>query len=303
MLSSEVLLASRLTVHDVNSNRFVQAAVEQLDGWLDAMALVDTAQAAVLNTLPPVAECPVELDPFLTGKVEEEWIDARLRRSAELARREQRQTTLRDLMHEAQMRAETIIVTKIDDVLAALNCELENQLADAARIVDKLGPVRTAGQAIEADVAPAWKALTKLSGDYELLRAGQELVMTQCASQAWRSAGSWGGREAPASTAYLRNIDELWPDWRNPGQGTKRVTRLDGQPHRYEPWPTDPVELLAWLVTSEAQPWIPTRKQLAELHEERRRRRNPNPKPSNQPGPLLNRTPKSRGRFLGVPLG
>lgn len=47
---------------------------------------------------------------------------------------------------------------------------------------------------------------------------------------------------------------------------------------RYEPWPSDPVQLMLWLVRSPADPWVPTPAQLEKLRTERTARANPMPK-------------------------
>lgn len=55
---------------------------------------------------------------------------------------------------------------------------------------------------------------------------------------------------SPSDDAYshfgqLRNMDQIWPD---------RGNWTDGR----APWPEDPIARMAWLVTSEADPWMPT---------------------------------------------
>lgn len=285
-----------LTIFDVSANAYVQAAVESLDGYMDAMALVDAAQKALDN--PPTApDVPAKLDPFVSGKIEEAWIDAKLSRRAELARLEQRRAALQDFRHEAQRRAESLVATKLDTILGALNGELTKLLVEASKAAEQLGGARTAAEAVAANAAPAWKKLTALADDYERLRAGQQTVTMGLALGYWQSHD---GRESHASDNYLANLDEVFPDWRDPGRGSGRVVHVDGRVHRYEPWPIDPVERLVWLVTSQAQPWIPTRAELDALYAERRRRRNPNPKPSTQPGPMLNKTPAPQYRRARV---
>jgi hypothetical protein len=134
----------------------------------------------------------------------------------------------------------------------------------------------TAEQAIAKDRAPAWKRLTELAGDYSTLRVAQRALMSGRTDLVTSSRSSNGGEDT-ASDLVLQNLDDLWPSWRNPGQ-TERVINVSGEPHRYEPWPAEPAQLLLWLVTSTAQPWVPTIPQLERLWDRRRNLANPNPR-------------------------
>jgi hypothetical protein len=70
---------------------------------------------------------------------------------------------------------------------------------------------------------------------------------------------------------YLRNLDALWPNWRQHGLKTETINLSSrATPARDEPWPGDSgPELLAWLINSDAEPWLPTTRQLREFFDER----------------------------------
>lgn len=97
------------------------------------------------------------------------------------------------------------------------------------------------------------------------------------------------GGEEHATDLYLSNLDDVWPHWKAPGGGPQQIN-LDGTRPRYEPWPDELHQLLLWLATSKAEPWIPTLPELEKLWQQRKNRANPNP--TKVPGirrPPLNR--------------
>ena len=59
-----------------------------------------------------------------------------------------------------------------------------------------------------------------------------------------------------ATDTTLRNLDQIFPAWREPD--TTHTTLSDAPQADPRPWPQDPISQLVWLATSEAQPWVPT---------------------------------------------
>ena len=69
-------------------------------------------------------------------------------------------------------------------------------------------------------------------------------------------------------------LENIFPDWRDK---SSRLIMISGEEPDPRPWPLDPIEQLVWFSSSDAQVWIPTRRQLDQLHADRQRRRNPTP--------------------------
>ena len=92
-----------------------------------------------------------------------------------------------------------------------------------------------------------------------------------------------------ASDLQLANVDEVLPGWNRPDNRAALSFRELGD---RRPWPIhDPIEQLVWLVTSDAEPWLPTTKDLAKLRAKRQARRTkagPKPQPSRAEPGLLN---------------
>lgn len=81
-----------------------------------------------------------------------------------------------------------------------------------------------------------------------------------------REAGSRG--DDWTSLSRIRNLDELWPHWRNPGLAQR--VNIDGTKDRAEPWPNDQTQRLLWFRRHGAQLWIPRLTELDALFRELR---------------------------------
>jgi hypothetical protein len=277
-----------------SGNRYLAKIMEQLPHHhREALAIAAQAQQK-LTELTPVADVPPELDPLATGNISDDWIDAQLNHFDQRKRLERLRNLLVDLKQRAEGHATAVLEASTDFILTALHEELTEVLNNAGQVAGQLDGVANAEQAIAADLGPAWKRLSVLADDYDQLRAAQQTVMLRNAFEYFRSAQPADGGEDIASDLHLRNLDQIWPSWRTPGQGIERVIKIDGTAHRYEPWPPDKTEQLLWLVTSNAEPWIPTTTQLDELWRRRRQRMNPNPKPLGTQRELINKTPTHR---------
>jgi hypothetical protein len=278
-------------------NRYLDKLIDELPGYAGALAVAEQAQQA-LDALKPAAEIPAKLDPFRRAGVTDEWIDAKINHSAEAQRIEQRRNILIELKRQALGGAEAIFHSNTNTMLSRLHKELTARLNQASKVADQLDGARSAKEAIANNVGPQWKKLTDLADDYAVLREAQNTIMLCSAFEYLRGAQPTGGGEDHASDLYLSNLDDIWPQWRTPGQGGERVIHIDGSGHRYEPWPTEQTELLLWLVTSDARPWIPTTAQLDELGKHRRQRGNPEPQRINASSSLLNKALTTPDRIV-----
>lgn len=260
----------------MNENQYLRAALAGLPGYTEAIELARQADAMSkeLHAPQPV---PSHLDPLTVGAITDEWIDATLAHAAAVAATGHRHAILTDLKQRASGAARTRLVQGVDALLAALHADLKLLLAEAAQSVAHFDGAATADAAIANDAGAHWKRLTELAADYDQLRDAQRQVMRNApADIAVGARRSDGTGEDHASDLYLANLDEIWPDWRNPNY--RRNVRIDGSVERLEPWPTDSTALLVWLVTSTAVPWVPTTKELDRLNVDRRAKANPMPK-------------------------
>lgn len=227
-----------------------------------------------------------ELDPFALGELHEEWVDALIDRKDLQDRLQRRRAILTELRNSAEARASAAASSINAQVLAGLHNELMKLLDEADELAGHLGGVDSAEAAIALDRGPAWKRLTQLADDYAVLRGAQRARMS--ADLIMRSRPAQGGEEH-ASDLYIRNLDEIWPEWRTGGAANGvSINHVGGAAHRYEPWPADPVKLLLWLATSQAEAWVPTAAELHRHWTDRQKRANPMPAPTPE-------RPKRRG--------
>lgn len=237
-------------------------------------ALQVAAQAQrMISDLPGLPEVDDQLAPLTAGKILDSWVDQVVTRKTAEPVREIRRNVLLSVLNDARSRSSYMYQEQRDGFLAALHGELQNLLGEAEQVVVDLAGVTSATEAVANDVAPQWKRLIALTEDYQTLREHQMRhvdVMTQ-----FEIRPQDGGEEDHASDLYLKNLDDIWPMWRTPSKQASRIIHVDGTKPRLEPWPSEPTELLRWLVTSTAQPWIPTSSQLQQHLADRRARMNP----------------------------
>lgn len=244
----------------------LQFAVAALPGYREALAEVQAADEW-LKTAPQLPA----VDPALAEHITDAWIDAERARDTAIAEYEARQKIVQARRERAVSRAQSIFVGGVDLILGSLQNDLTALLKRVAKVVPELGGATTAEQAIAADAGATWKRITELADAYAELRSAQEFVMLRGSVSLWQSSTPQFPGEDHANQAFIRNIDDLWPNWRQPGLSRRRMDLSDNVKRaRDEPWPADRgPELMIWLVTSDAEPWIPTGKQLRELWAER----------------------------------
>jgi hypothetical protein len=252
------------------------------------------AEAQKLMSAPPALPEPQD-DPFATGEVSEQWITALIDRKDQQDRLQRRRAILLELIESARARSAAAAAEVRDQILHGYDRELRSLLSDVEAVAEELGGVDSAEDAVAADRAPQWKRLRELADDYGVLRMAQRKLMDPEAVT--RSQPTNGGEE-PASDLHIRNLDDVWPEWRSGGarDGVTVSNFGGGGEHRYEPWPADPVRFLLWLVTSEVQAWVPTHEQLRRLWADRQ-----DPMPTRESaGPVQRTDPFNR---LATPIG
>lgn len=272
------------------TNPFLAKQLDRLNRYNEFLDLADEAQDR-LNTLQQVEPLPAEFNPLQTGRISDEWVDAVLDHTERVARQDLLFRTLSELRRDANANAKSIYLNNTDTMLAGLHDDLQDMLREVDALAADLDGADTAQAALAADKGTAWRRLTALVDDYRTLRLAQSSLMSNHMDYVTSARPAAGGEE-PASDLHIANLDDLWPNWSKPG-GPQRIN-VDGGKHRYEPWPTDPVQFLLWLATSNAEAWIPTRRELDSLNHERLQKANPNPTTVNgiiTDKKYLNRTP------------
>lgn len=244
----------------------LQIGVAALPGYREALAEAEAAD----HWLKTAPQLPA-VDPALAEHITDAWIDAERARETAIADYEARRRIVQSRRERAASRAQSIFIGGVDLILGSLQNDLTALLERVTQALPELGGATTAEQAIAADAGAAWKQLTALADDYDALRQAQTFVMIRGSVSLWQSSTPQFPGEDHANEAFIRNIAELWSNWRQPGLNRSRIDLSDNVTRgRDEPWPADHgPELLIWLVNSDAQPWIPTGKQLRELWAER----------------------------------
>lgn len=248
------------------------------------LATLYTAQSASIDKLG-------DLHPFQAGAVTDEWIQAVVRDQSDREHRTAAINLLKRFIAEADNRAQ-LAQPDTNKVLAEYHKRLTELLAAAADVVAELGSADTPTKAIAADLGPQWKRLALLADDYELLRKAQFDLMT---TDVIHNARPQLGGDDRVNDLTVRNLDEIWPTWRQPNRTPGRTIHVHSdRVDRLEPWPEDRLKLLIWLVTSDAKPWIPTVPKLRSLWRTRSDRINGTAKPLGQrpnrvpiPGPTV----------------
>ncbi|WP_322857763.1 hypothetical protein [Mycobacterium shigaense] len=238
-----------------------------------------------VSTLALPKQVDAELDPIDCGNISDEWLTQTIEYTQATETWDKQRIALLALMRDARNRAQTLRQNAVPKILGALDEELRRLLIEVQTVSDALGDADTAQAAVANDAGPQWKRLAELADDYAELRAAQHQLMSP--EIVFSAKADFG--EEHASDLYLKNLDDIWPAWRNPDTSNERVVNVNGAQHRSEPWPTDPTELLLWLVRSNAQPWIPNEQQLQRLRSDRAARANPTPKVIHGRTDLVNR--------------
>lgn len=241
-------------------NPALRAALADLPGFTDAEAAVERVVQASRN-LPEAqfSDPTVALGDNLRTLVESgQPLPADLARHAADAQAQQSaalliQQALTGLVQEFSERQDSLLRANADPLLRHLNGQLSTLVADLVDPLAKLGAADTAEDAVAAGVGDEWRRLGDSYGRYQAIRAAQSMIHRHLI----------GERDSLHEHAALigNTLDMFgdWPAWHSHGF---LVDQHGAQKVLAAPWP-DPSSLgyLRWLVTSDAQPWVPTRAQ------------------------------------------
>lgn len=209
-------------------------------GAVDALAAPDNGPTlnrtrgeyhqALVSAIDAGAELP---DPIVLAEAE-----ARDRALAE------RRRLLVDLAEAAQSSVVAGVQAQADELIVDhLRPALDEALEGAGAVADKLGAtLPTTDELLNGTDAnrKAYKTLRALAGRYRALRSAQSLVVAVSGKPKDDTGGLF---------VELRNLPDVWP-----GRRAIAVNPAAAAP----PWPDDELGRLLWLVTSDAEPWMPT---------------------------------------------
>jgi hypothetical protein len=243
-------------------NKFATPIVESLDGYADSVAEAQ-AIGEYLKTLPVIFTAPIT-----PGPLDDKWQAAEDKRDADIERRERWRNRALGRQQAAIRAANALLHNNLDHLLNRLHLHLVDVLLTATPDMTALvtAGVDNADQAIEHELVAEWARLQQSTWhDYELLRSSQEFLMLNIASDTiWRTATPSFDGEPPASLLWLKNLPELWTDWRERGR-TRPTFTIQGDPPRPEPWPRpNGPEFLLWAFKAGAQHWIPATREFRE---------------------------------------
>lgn len=251
---------------DLRTNKYLAAAVADLDGFDHARTVAAEARALLRQVEEPQ---PIA-DPLDSGELPTmEWArrDVDYRAAAEQAQK--LRTRLDHLAIEAESRASGIVSGASNDLLSRFDTELQSLMDQAAELASELDGARTAAESIDRGprAVDAWRKLTEGAASVAELRSAQMRIMLALHTDRVAPSRSNYSDDPLASDLVLSNLDEVWPGWRQPPPN--RIDLSGGPGPRLEPWPTDAAEQLVWLATGPAKPWCPTITRLDKLHQKR----------------------------------
>jgi hypothetical protein len=249
-------------------NEYFRKALNANPSYPAAVALRDRAQQA-RDELPAV-QWP---DPPGTEDDLGAWLDAVAEADAAERARTAKIVALTQLLGRCDGDISMCVLGDPDGVLESLSRDFEALMTEVDAAVQRLGDARTPAEVIANNASAAWNELGVLRRSYDALRVAQSAVMASAAPDAVQASRLLHLDDPLASDAMIANLDDVFPTWRQ-----SQPRHMDGALNDLRPWPVDDYTAeLVWLSASDAEPWIPTVKQLEQLQAERRHRMNPNP--------------------------
>ncbi len=255
----------------------IMRALESAPGFNEAITVALRAEVLLAEIEQQSESTSVQdLDAIISeGQIPDSWLESvgTNHLKAEIAERKLR--LIRELQSRAAARLESVAMESRDAILSQLNSQLQVVLTHIEATIAELGEASNMAEAVEAGTAGAWRTLTQLRGEYNLLRSSQNTVMAEvrgsmAISQCFRS------RDERASETFIRNLDDIWPEWSLPldSVGQSIVPGVDpalvmDRGKDSQPWPENQDEFMVWAVRNNVELWIPTIAQLRELSETR----------------------------------
>lgn len=250
-----------LVMQRCGQNRFYKLAVETPE-YLRVIELRDKATRtraeigpAPTVPLPPTADCV------------DEWLEAKARIRKYTRDTDDEAKDLDSLITHCDMmiRAQTV---NVDPLVTALATKLPSVMAGIEDAVNRLDGAHTPTDALVAGKGDVWHELhTEHVPEWDAFWQAFDWITSE--HQLYHHARSqYLFDDELASRARIRNIDSIFPSWREPAPDTAIMGWNSSDPR---PWPADRVGQLVWVVTSGAEVWAPTPRQLREQQQPRER--------------------------------
>lgn len=212
---------------------------------------------------------------------------------------EAKRRALMSLRGEVDNRLSSLLTVHGDAILGSLASDFAALMDEVESVATELNRATTASEAIARNAEDAWRKLPDLRDRYDRIRSAQQtVVLVAFDPQLLATSRSHHIEDELASDLHVANLDQVLPGWKGPD--TRAATTL-GELGDRRPWPIDdPVTQLIWLVTSDAEPWLPTAADLRALRAKRqavRTKTGPPPQPTRETPGLLNKPIASRNRI------
>ncbi len=284
-MTAPVPANAALVMSRTESNGFYQRAVVT-SAFAEAIALRSKAMQWQAELTPvPQPAMPTRVDDDLDA-----WLEDVAQADAVERVRAAKYAALASLVKKCEAQVQGIVYQR-DRQLASLARDLDAIMGTVAEVVDRLDGARNTGEVIDRGVADVWRELAPLRAEYDAVRQAQDWIMV--GDHRVQHCRSEYLEDELATDLAIANLDRVFPDWKHAPQN--QALRRWGGPPDPRPWPADPVEQLVWLVTSGAEAWVPTIRQLDELKQQRLDgRRHPDGQRESQPAPqILNEAPRA----------
>lgn len=251
------------TKHPIERSRHprLQALLDEVPGYAVAAEIAKRALAQIRD-LDDAGAAPAAR-PETLADLTDNWMATEVQRRIDATAAAAKRQALLDLAAVATDEA-TMLANDAaeEDLLVALAGQLEDVITAVRDTLDRLDNATTAQQAIDRGTTDAWSKLTDLRRTYDDIRNAADIVYS---TQHADLAGHARSEEPDAEASALRwmNLDQIAPDW--------RISQRTGRGTTHIPWPSEPVEALAWLLREGGLPWIPTPREAREHLDTRER--------------------------------
>ncbi|MFJ9371386.1 hypothetical protein ACIRRA_44275 [Nocardia sp. NPDC101769] len=251
-------------------------ALESVAGFSEAVQVADQAEEmlAELEQAPPLQT--IDLDSIISdGKIPDSLLASVGESHLKTEIVSQKIRILRELRAKAAYRIESIASNGRDEILSNLDSQMQAVVSGIKSAVEALGDASNMTEAVEAGTADAWRNLTQLRGEYNLLRGSQSKVLVEVLGSI-RVTKSTRTSDERASELHIRNLDDVWPEWATPVDPATYTTTPGVDADHFmnrgfdsQPWPADTDEFLVWAARNGVAMWIPTTAQVRELADTR----------------------------------
>ncbi len=231
-----------------------------------------------------------------TGEMPQDFATWRTEFNVAQQRFDDERNALQALRNQAAATCQGTLSEQTPQILSHLHRQLCALIDRARPAAEQLAGITEAEEVMRAgaDAVNAFTTLDQCWTEYTDIRMGQSRILANFvdATTVNNCRSALCGDEA-ANDAYLSNLDDIFPDWRQrPGQ-KQRTVITDSGIHVNPvspPWPERGPMQLKWFIANGAEFWVPTAKQIEELHTARMWR-------INEEAYLLTLTPEQRERF------